>query len=813
MIASACQALVFSLAFRAVAFGVAPPAFSQTSATLSVHVVDITGAPIARALVMLSTRAGGVRRSVQTDGVGKGQFDRIAPGSYLIEVDAEGFARPAPRDVQLAAGDRRELSIAVALVGFEDHVFVTASGTAQRVDELSKATSTVDRSDMDRRDDRSIVESLRTTPGVRIQQLGGPGAASSINIRGLRNEDTAVLIDGVRFRDAAATQGDASTFVSDLLIANPDRVEVLRGSGSSLYGSNAVAGVVNVITQSGTGPPSGTVLLEGGGLQTWRARGHVGGGVAHDRINYGLGVARLNVAEGVDHDDRADNTTAQGELGLAVGSGARFSARFYGAEASTMVNEDPSAIGVLPAAGIVPARPLSATELFRYESGTPLSELNTGDSTFIPSANDPDNRRESMFRATLLSFAQQTTSRLGYTLSYHRVATSRSFLDGPLGISGFEPADSTRSDFEGHVNTVVARANFQINARHLVTAGYEFERERYTSRSSATTGVAGSEADVTEQSHAAFVQDQFAVTNRLQLSAALRVQRFSLAAPRFAPTERSPYAGLSLEAPPAAYTGDASAVYMWPAIQTRARAHVGTGYRAPSLFERFGTSFDRLGYSLYGDPRLGPERSVAVDAGIDHELAGSRLRISATGFGTWLRDVIVFDFSGAINPVTDAFGRSSGYRTTDGAASRGLEAQIVALPSPATRIDAAYTYANAGRRSGTPATMTQASGIPRHQFSLGVVQRIGPSLQVSIDVVASSAHFARLLDSVSFSSRVFEFSGMRDAKLAAVYSLPLATRTRVRLFVRVDDLFGSRYFESGFRTPGRWATGGAAFEF
>ena len=67
-------------------------------------------------------------------------------------------------------------------------------------------------------------------------------------------KDTAVLIDGLRFRDAAATQGDASGLLEDLIVTDVSRLEVLRGSGSSLYGSNAVGGVVNVVTDEGGGP-------------------------------------------------------------------------------------------------------------------------------------------------------------------------------------------------------------------------------------------------------------------------------------------------------------------------------------------------------------------------------------------------------------------------------------------------------------------------------------------------------------------------------------------------------------------------------
>jgi vitamin B12 transporter len=242
--------------------------------------MDPLGAVIPGARVTLMTRSAHLRRTAVTDDAGVGTFDRVAPGEYLIEVDATGFTRPEPMQVFVEAGEQREVPVAVAVAGVNDYVVVTASGTAQRVGELSKAAPVVDRSEMGARDDRTIADALRTVPGLRIQQLGGLGAATSINVRGLRNEDTAVLIDGMRFRDAGATQGDASTFLSDLLITNVDRVEILRGSGSSLHGSHAIGGVLNVITQSGAGPLGGNLLVESGGLGTTRGHASLGGGLA-----------------------------------------------------------------------------------------------------------------------------------------------------------------------------------------------------------------------------------------------------------------------------------------------------------------------------------------------------------------------------------------------------------------------------------------------------------------------------------------------------------------------------------------------------
>ena len=148
--------------------------------------------------------------------------------------------------------------------------------------------------------------------------------------------------------------------------------------------------------------------------------------------------------------------------------------------------------------------------------------------------------------------------------------------------------------------------------------------------------------------------------DRLQISGAFRAQFFALDIPIFTPSASAPYQGIGFAAPAPAYTGDSSAAYFLRKSGTKLRAHVGRGYRAPSLFERFGAGFDPVyGYSVYGDPRLKPERSTGLDAGIDQTFLRDRLKISATYFYTWLQNVINFDTSGLIDPATDPLAASS----------------------------------------------------------------------------------------------------------------------------------------------------------
>src|SRR6202011_5549315 len=117
------------------------------------------------------------------------------------------------------------------------------------------------------------------------------------------------------------------------------------------------------------------------------------------------------------------------------------------------------------------------------------------------------------------------------------------------------------------------------------------------------------------------------------------------------------------------------------------RAHAGRGYRAPSLYERFGTFYSSFGYGVYGDPRLHPNRSIGGDAGIDQSFGGGRVHASATYFYTRLQEVIGFTSIGGRDP----FGRFAGYTNLGGGLARGVEASLSSAVTRSLDVTAAYT--------------------------------------------------------------------------------------------------------------------------
>ena len=801
--------------FLSLALAVAVQA-QTTDTSITGHVKDPQGANVPGATVTLHGRDRTFSLITTADSSGAYSFKHLASGEYLVEAQASGFAIATAQPVTVARDQTTTHDIELQLSGLRSSVVVTASDTPQTVDEVSKALTVVDLQEIEERDEIHIPEALRVVPGLRVIQLGGPGSFTSIKTRGLPSEDTAVLIDGIRFRDAAATQGDASGFLEDLIVTDVSRLEVLRGSGSSLYGSNAVGGVINVVTNEGGGPIHGSVLGEGGGLGLFRTRAQLAGGVSNNRVVYSGGFSFLNVTRGVDDEDETRNTSGQGRVLFRLAPTTTLTGRVYAAKSRLQLNNSPQGIGTLPSTGIIEAIPLSLAEQRRFEAGVPSSDLNIGAATFVPAANDPDNLRKGSFFDGAVIFTQRPSETFGYTISYQGLATNRSTINGPLGI-GFQPfGGTTQSDFDARIHTLNARVDLQMAGVNFLTGGYEFENESFTNPSFQVNPADNSDVDVAQRSHALFVQDQLRlIDDRLQISGAFRAQFFRLERPVFTPASSAPYTGITFQSPPAAYTGDGSIAYTFRSSGTKLRGHVGNGYRAPSLFERFGTSFDSFfGYSIFGDPRLEPERTIAFDAGVDQSLYNNRVRLSATYFYTQLRKIIIFDFSGLIDFTTDPFGRFGGYLNTNGGIARGAEVELRATPIRTMNLTAAYTFTKAQQRTPQVPGTIRSLVIPDHQFSIVATQRFGRRLLVNFDFIASSDYIGAVFDPVTFASRGYRFKGIAKADIGASYSLPLSgERRQLRFFGYVDNVFDREYFESGFRTPGRTGRAGASLIF
>ena len=251
-----------------------------------------------------------------------------------------------------------------------------------------------------------------------------------------------------------------------------------------------------------------------------------------------------------------------------------------------------------------------------------------------------------------------------------------------------------------------------------------------------------------------------------------------------------------------------SVAYFLRASGTKLRAHAGRGYRAPSLYERFGTFYSSFGYGVYGDPRLNPNRSIGGDAGIDQAFGAGRVRASATYFYTRLQQVIGFGSLAGSDP----FGRFIGYTNLGGGLARGIEASVSAAVTGSLELTSAYTFTNSRQRTPVVDGVTRSLIIPDHQFSITATQHAGRRFFVNLDYTATSNYLALLFDQ-NFAGHAFRFDGMQKVDIGASYRIAWHEGGSIRFFGKVENAFDRRYFESGFRTPGIFATGGIQVGF
>ncbi len=305
---TACLFLVLALSTEYSVLSAAP------GASLSGVVRDPQGSAVAGANLALYSRTASVSVNTASDSSGGYHFDGLPPGDYILRAEAAGFATFFDENLRFTADSPKSIDIALQLAGIHEEVVVTASSTPQVPQEVSKSMTVIDHAEIDDRDKAALADAVNLAPSLRVQQLGGPGAFTTIQIRGLRTEDTAVLVDGIRLRDSSSTQGDASGLIEDLFVTDTNRVEILRGSGSSLYGTNAIGGVINVITDEGGGRTRGSVLTEGGSLGMFRGRAQLSGSLDGDQIPYSFGATQTYVGNGVDGDDPYRSTSLQGRV-------------------------------------------------------------------------------------------------------------------------------------------------------------------------------------------------------------------------------------------------------------------------------------------------------------------------------------------------------------------------------------------------------------------------------------------------------------------------------------------------------------------
>ncbi len=267
--------------------------------------------------------------------------------------------------------------LGVAAPAFADPLVITVTPNRREVpiDQVGSTVTVVTSEDIELRQQRTVPDVLRTIPGISVIQNGGPGGSTTVSLRGTNTNHAKVLIDGIDVGDPSTANG-AFDF-GNLLTSDVERIEVVRGPQSGLYGSDAIGGVINIVTKRGKGPARATAAIEGGSFETLNMAAGLSG--ATGRFTYAFDAAHLHAGDTpvtplsllpagrARIGDKADNLTLSTRLGAKLSDDfdLGFVARYVDASLR-FTGDDFSTFPATPAAA--QSRSLNTMALTRLEA-------------------------------------------------------------------------------------------------------------------------------------------------------------------------------------------------------------------------------------------------------------------------------------------------------------------------------------------------------------------------------------------------------------------------------------------------------------
>ena len=458
-------------------------------------------------------------------------------------------------------------------------VVITATKTSTPELEVASAISVIDSTEISRSENNSVFGLLKDQYGLSFSQQGAPGSLSYVYIRGADPGQTLILIDGV---DMNLPNDPSNTFdFADLPVDNINRIEILRGPQSTLYGSNALAGVINIITKKGYGKPKFFLSTEGGSYNTYKALAGVSGG--SNLINYSVTLSRFKSDGFSSASSKYGNTEKDGTSNFNTSSRIGFN----------IFNN------------------FNLNLFIRYTKANTGFDQHGGefgdDPTYVYGLEESSYNAEG--NLSLLGGRWQQT----FGASFFRNVRKYSF-DSTL----YNPASSS-SIYDGNRLKFSWQNNFIISTNNTVTFGLESEKEQAVSDYYYYSSSYGLFASVFPNNQATttgiYLQDQANLGQRFFTTAGIRYDRHS----RFG----------------SVVTFRIAPAFMIWETGTKIKATFGTGFKAPSLFYLFDPA--------YGNINLKPEKSVGWDAGIEQYFWKNNITIGLNYFNNHYTDLFGFD--------------------------------------------------------------------------------------------------------------------------------------------------------------------------
>jgi outer membrane cobalamin receptor len=285
------------------------PSLAQTRAQLGGRLSDPSGAPIAGALVVAQP-SGATRRYRASTGA-DGRYElALSPGRYFVRISDPAFAA-VERTIELRAGTRMEWNPELVLEPLASSVTVTADAEPMPVADATGPVDIVTAKEIEKRHPVWLAPLLSTLPGISIAQLGSMGGITSFFLDGGNSNFTKVLVDGTPVNEPGGNI-DLSNYSLD----NVQKIEVVHGATSALFGSDAMTGVIQIFTRRGTTrQPRVNFYADGGNFSTWHAGGDLSGMIG--RLDYSAGASSI-ATQGQGPNDRFRANSYSGNLGWHV---------------------------------------------------------------------------------------------------------------------------------------------------------------------------------------------------------------------------------------------------------------------------------------------------------------------------------------------------------------------------------------------------------------------------------------------------------------------------------------------------------------
>lgn len=459
-----------------------------------------------------------------------------------------------------------------------ENIVVSASRTPISADLTGSSFTIIDRNTLEQRQLSTLSEILRDVPGFAVNRGGVLGSTTQIRVRGAEGNQVLVFIDGIEVNDLAQSGEFNFAHLSAFEI---ERAEIIRGPQSALWGSDALAGVINITTRRGKGALKLSGFAEAGSFGT----GHGGASISGGSHNYHFNIAGSYIKS------PGDNISRNGD------------------------EKDGYENGTLTfSAGYSPLNNLSFDIVGRITEA--VNEFDETDFfvTGLPADSDSETRTSQNYSRI------QTKLSLYDGIWEHKAGIALTYTDNDSFIDGTESSSNQGKKYKVDYQTSLFLQTSQItNAAHILTFAVEHEIEEYTQRGAIAFG---SDPNQDLSTDSTSYIGEYRITFSEKLSIAGSVRRDNNSDFQDATTYRT------------------TAAYLQDDYGLRIHGSYGTGVKNPTFTERFGFFASSLFSPFIGNPDLKPEESRGWELGIDKALFDNKVNIGLTYFDEKLKDEI-----------------------------------------------------------------------------------------------------------------------------------------------------------------------------